>query len=244
MKKFIVFVSMLFTIHASSQNAIFNGGDGDGYALDEYAEIAGNIFNGGNGDGWAAATILFNLPVHFSYFKADIVGDAVVLKWETASEQNADRFEIERSEDGSDFKNLGKIKSTGAGNVRTTYTFTDRSPFAGDNYYRLKQVDKNGNFIYTPIRLVSLNTTQNLTIAIYPQPAKNRVTIKLPSDLNGKSLILNIINSLGGLERQLINTNNRAGNSIELSVNQLSKGIYFLHIHSGNKVYVSTMVVE
>lgn len=244
MKKFIVFVSILFTIQASSQNAIFNGGDGDGYALDEYAETAGNIFNGGNGDGWATATILFNLPVHFSYFRADIDGDFVLLKWETASEQNADRFEIERSENGSDFKNLGNINATGTTNGRTTYEFTDKTPFAGDNYYRLKQVDKNGNFIYTPIRLVSLNKSQNLSITIYPQPAKNRVTIKLPSDLSGKNLVLNIINSLGGLERQLINTNNRAGNTIELSVNKLAKGIYFLHIHSGNKVYVSSMVVE
>ena len=166
------------------------------------------------------------------------------MKWETASEQNADRFEIERSEDGSDFKNLGQVKSTGAGNVRTTYAFTDKLPFAGDNYYRLKQVDKNGNFIYTPIRLVSLSKSQNLTIAIYPQPAKDRVTIILPSDLNGKNLVLNVINSIGGLERQFINKNTVAGNRIELSVRQLAKGIYFLHIHSGNKVYVSPMVVE
>ena len=118
------------------------------------------------------------LPVKLLDFTAHKKDHSVLLEWRTESEFNTSRFEIERSEDGSDFKNLGKIKSTGAGNVRTTYTFTDKSPFAGDNYYRLKQVDKNGNFIYTPIRLVSLNTTQNLTIAIYPQPAKKSCNYK------------------------------------------------------------------
>ena len=72
---------MLFTIHASSQNAIFNGGDGDGYALDEYAETAGNIFNGGNGDGWATATILFNLENGKTDRTEIIYGKDVEARW-------------------------------------------------------------------------------------------------------------------------------------------------------------------
>ena len=244
MKRIIVIAFLLLTMHASSQNAIFNGGNGDGYSMNGYAEVAGNIFNGGNGDGWATAVIMVNLPVHFTYFKAKVSGTAVLLQWETTSEQDADRFEIERSEDGVHFQYLGRVASTGAINVQTTYNYTDNSPLTDDNYYRLKQVDNNGSFVYTPVRMVSLSTLKNVTIAVYPQPAKEKVTIKLPAELDQKNVVVNIINSAGGLEKQLLGMSIRNDNAIVLTVGQLANGVYFINVHSGNKVYVSPLVVN
>src|SRR5688572_21775900 len=244
MKKIIVFGSVLLSMNASSQNAIFNGGNGDGYSMNGYAEIAGNIFNGGNGDGWATAVAMVSLPVHFIYFKANVVGSEVLLQWETSSEYDADRFEIERSEDGIHFNYLYSVTSTGTGNVTTTYNYSDRSPLAGDNYYRLKQVDNNGNFVYTPIRMVSLKKLQSLTILVYPQPAKEKVTVKLPPELDGKNIVLNVINSGGGLEKQLLISTLRTNNNLVLPIGKLAKGIYFIHVHSGSKKYVSRFIVE
>jgi len=244
MKRIILIASLLLSLHASSQNAIFNGGNGDGFAINGYAEIAGNIFNGGNGDGWATAVNMINLPVHFTYFKANAIGSAVLLQWQTSSEQDADRFEIERSEDGMHFNYLSRITATGAGNVATTYEYTDKSPFPGDNYYRLKQVDHNGTYVYTPIKLVSMDKFQVHTLVVYPQPAKDIVTVKLPPGVDGKNVVMNIINSGGALEKQLMSTSARSDNTLLLPLGHLAKGIYFLHLHSGNKVYVSPLVVD
>jgi len=243
MKRIIVFGSILVSMNASSQNAIFNGGNGDGYSMNGYAEIAGNIFNGGNGDGWATAVAMVSLPVHFTYFKANVVGSEVLLQWETSSEHDADRFEIERSEDGIHFNYLNRITSAGAGNVSTTYNYTDRSPLVGDNYYRLKQVDDNGNYVYTPIRMVTIDKLQSLTLTVYPQPAKDKVMVKLPPELDGKNIVLNVINSGGGLEKQLLISTFRTDNTIVLPLGKFAKGIYYLHVHSGNKKYVSPFVV-
>ena len=244
MKRITVFASLLITIHASSQNAIFNGGNGDGYAMNQYAEVAGNIFNGGDGDGWATATIMVSLPVQFTYFKAKVVGSGVLLEWETSSEIDANRFEIERSEDGVHFKYVDKVAASGTGNVRTTYHFTDNSPIGGDNYYRLKQVDNNGNFVYTPVRMVSLDKLQSLTLTVYPQPAKEKVMIKLPPGLEGNNVVINVINGGGGLEKQFVSTGTRASNIVTLPLTHLAKGIYFLRVHAGDKSYVSSLVVE
>ena len=244
MKRTLVFTSLLFTMHASSQNAIFNGGNGDGYSYNGYAEVAANIFNGGSGDGWATAGIMVSLPVHFTYFKVKLTGASVLLEWETSSEQNADKFEIERSDDGVHFKYLGMVAATGAANVRTTYQYRDNLPLAGDNYYRIKQIDDNGNFTYTPVRMLSLDKLHTLTLLVYPQPANDKLMIRLPSVLNGRNVVLNVINSGGGLEKQLINYNTRTDNSIVLPVGQLAKGIYFLHVHSGDKVFVSSLVID
>jgi len=244
MKRIIVFALLLITIHASSQNAIFNGGNGDGYAMNQYAEVAGNIFNGGDGDGWATAAIMVSLPVQFTYFKAKVVGAGVLLEWETSSELDANSFEIERSEDGVHFNYLDKLVATGSGNVRTTYHFTDKSPIGGDNYYRLKQVDNNGNFVYTPVRMVSLDKIQSLTLIVYPQPAKEKVMVKLPQGLERNNVVINIINSAGGLEKQFVSTSTRSNNVITLPLTQLARGIYFIRIHGGDKIFATTLVVE
>ena len=243
MNRIIVFASLLFAMHASGQNAIFNGGDGDGYARNDYAEVAGNIFNGGDGDGWATASIMVSLPVQFTYFKAKVVGTGVLLQWETSSELDANRFDIERSEDGVHFNYLNKVAATGTSSVRTTYHYTDNSPLTGDNYYRLKQVDNNGNFVYTPVRMVSLDKLQSLTVTVYPQPAKEKVMIKLPPGLERNNVVINIINSAGGLEKQFQSIT-RTTNIITLPLSQLAKGMYFIRIHAGEKIYVSPLVVE
>ena len=89
-----------------------------------------------------------------------------------------------------------------------------------------------------------MNKSQIVTIAVYPQPANEKVTIKLPAELDQKNVVVNIINSAGGLEKQLTSTGTRTNNTIVLRVDQMAKGVYFIRIHSGDKIFVSPLVVE
>ncbi|MEL6944906.1 MAG: hypothetical protein AAFO82_19800, partial [Bacteroidota bacterium] len=90
------------------------------------------------------------LPVELIDFKAIAErGTGVWLKWATASEINSDVFLIEKSQDGNIFKEIGKLKAAGNSFKKLDYSYLDENPFEGNNYYRLKQVDLDGQYEYS-----------------------------------------------------------------------------------------------
>ncbi len=99
---------------------------------------------------------------------------SALLSWITTAEINNDHFEIQRSGTNTDFKTIGTVKGNGTTSKMHNYKFTDYSPQDGDNYYRLKQVDINGNASYSPIVLVRFNFEK---FAIYPNPAHDKIYI-------------------------------------------------------------------
>jgi hypothetical protein len=123
----------------------------------------------GNGTGCS-------LPVTLISFKATLnERQQATLKWATASEFNNDFFEIERSKNATDFESLGKIVGRGTVQGQNDYTFTDEVPLKGINYYRLKQVDFDGQFSYS--RLSSVIKDGDGTISLFPNPTANVLKI-------------------------------------------------------------------
>jgi surface protein len=129
-----------------------------------------------SGDTYDATCV--SLPVTLISFDASRLESSSVLTWETTEETNSDRFEIQRSLDGKGWHQIGVLASSGESTVLRTYTFEDRAPQKGLNYYRLKMVDraaagKSGSFAYSRIRSVDFDNT-TLT-RIYPNPASSRL---------------------------------------------------------------------
>lgn len=102
--------------------------------------------------------------------QAKAESNQVLLTWETASELNNDKFEIERSINGTDFIKVGEMKGNGNSQNLNTYSFRDLAPANGVNYYRLKQLDFNGNFEYSEAKAVRFDLKQ-VVFSIYPNPA-------------------------------------------------------------------------
>ena len=122
------------------------------------------------------------LPVELLEFNALVSDNSVVhLKWITASEINNDKFELERSQDGEKFEYFGTLKGAGNTNSIEHYSYLDLLPYSGTSYYRLKQIDYNGNFTYSQIRPVTITNSQN--VQLYPNPT------------NGNEIYLNIENN-------------------------------------------------
>lgn len=113
------------------------------------------------------------LPVELISFNAVLHGDDVDLNWETASELNSDHFLIERANDDATWQTIGKVLASGTSPDLNRYKFQDESPSIGINYYRLKQLDKNGKANFSFIRSVQF-TPQ---IVIYPNPVSSLLTI-------------------------------------------------------------------
>ncbi len=113
------------------------------------------------------------LPVELVYFRANNSRTSVDLEWQTASEFNNDFFEVQRSFDGKEFEVIGIVEGNGTTNQTMNYDFVDYSPLAGDSYYRLRQVDYNGDYEYSPVAKVTREEETNMMLVPNPTITQN-----------------------------------------------------------------------
>jgi hypothetical protein len=184
-------------------------------------------FGGTNGSATfrLTGTLTFNgsapLPITLISFKANITeNQQTVLKWATASEKDNDYFEIERSKNALDFESVGKIKGKGTIDLRNDYTFTDESPLKGINYYRLKQVDFDGQFSYT--RAESVIRDGDGSISLYPNPTANILKINFEDTEQIENTT--IYNMMGRVVKTI------SGNQGKYEISELPQGKYILQI--------------
>jgi hypothetical protein len=117
----------------------------------------------------------YTLPIELLTFDLFVEQDLVHVFWETASEINADYFEVQRSIDGKRWDNIGTIAAQGNSNSATHYAFTDDEPFEGRSYYRLRMVDVDGSFSFSPVKSVLFSSASSSYIDLVPNPANSLV---------------------------------------------------------------------
>ncbi|MBS1567366.1 MAG: T9SS type A sorting domain-containing protein, partial [Bacteroidetes bacterium] len=169
-----------------------------------------------------------SLPLQLLSFTASRQGANALLQWQTTDEVNTSYFEPERSNDAVAF---GKIGTTAAVNSNGThsYSFTDNMPAKGVNYYRLKQVDRDGRYTYSPIvKVIFESNGQKLNV--YPNPAKNIITIAYTG--NQKTVRLTIFDGEG---RQVMFKELYSGGTLQADVSALAKGVYTVQLNDGVK---------
>lgn len=177
------------------------------------------------------------LPVSLLSFSGKVIKKEVELNWTTSMETNNDRFDVLRSSDGINFKMLGTVKGKGTTTSKSNYSFIDPLPFQGIiNYYRLRQVDFDGNSFLSSIVSLKIETGSSV-ISIYPNPVKDILNVKI-SD-NNQPLTLKIFSANG--QMQLSRKYAQSLSLIQVSVNKLPAGTYHLVIEkaSGEKKTMS-----
>lgn len=141
------------------------------------------------------------LPVELLAFTAQRHGKQVDLNWATASEKNSRSFDVERSADGQQFTAILSKAGQGTSSTRTNYTAADRQPLPGLSYYRLKQIDLDGTFAYSPV--VSVQSDGAVEIGIYPNPTAGKLTISLPGALAASAPRVRISDLMGRVVKEL-----------------------------------------
>ena len=176
------------------------------------------------------------LPVELVEFNAVKDGKQVDLNWITASETNNSHFEIEKSKDGVNFEKFTTVKAYGDGNSwsKQLYKTIDEKPYSGISYYRLKQIDKDKSFSYSPIQLIEFN---DKVISIYPNPTSGIVNIKYGKE---SKLSFVIYNSAGEKVMEGINISSDI-NSIDLS--NLANGIYSFVIELNGEIKATKLTL-
>jgi hypothetical protein len=103
-----------------------------------------------------------------------------------------------------------------------------------NNYYRLKQIDKDGNYAYSPIVLLKGDKVKNITItSLYPNPAKNEIKVSIESPTAEKVTLL-LTDLTGKTIQQKTTTLKSGSNLIDLNVTTLAQGTYFVKIICSN----------
>jgi hypothetical protein len=177
------------------------------------AAIAPNTYTA-----YAFASLTVPLPVTLARFEAVREGGTALLTWSTTEETSSDRFDVERSADGSHWKNIGVVQSTGESKTQIDYRFVDVNPYA-ENLYRLRMVDNDGTFAYSRIRNVRFENLENRVV--YPNPANDRLFIKDYTRVSD----LRILDMNGKVVHRL-----QALKNGEVNVSQLTTGVHVVEI--------------
>ncbi|MGN6495255.1 MAG: T9SS type A sorting domain-containing protein [Agriterribacter sp.] len=164
------------------------------------------------------------LPVELTSFTARPQGTAVQLNWTTATEQNNAYFGVERSADGINWQQIGKVNGAGNSTQPLSYGYTDQQPLNGTSYYRLKQTDYNGTFKYSLVEVVRLQNS-NPTLRVYPNPVGQEVTIQ-----TSKAVVqINLLSTNG--RTVLRHAPSRvAGGTFSINMHSVQRGIYLLQV--------------
>jgi hypothetical protein len=170
-------------------------------------------------------------PVELLFLKAQAQEKEVQLLWATASEQQADYFEVQRSADGRNWQPMGKVSAQGNSSVRTDYQWVDRSPYKGWSYYRLWQQDWDGNgSFYGPISSKWGNASE--AYEVYPTLVEN--DLMFVRSAHTSILDYRLCDAMGNT---LLTGQFPSGNTHHsLALGNFPKGLYFLHIHNGNQI--------
>jgi lysophospholipase L1-like esterase len=182
------------------------------------------------------------LPVSLVQFKATYNGVAAELSWETASEQNSQHFEIQRSADGALFTAIGTVAAAGNGTSSKSYAFTDGLPNNGNNYYRLKMVDIDGRFKYSVVILVKSNDSKK-RVNVYPNPVNDNLQIAWNNMERGTYTVDVLLPTGQLLKSYRIGIN---GPYQVVSINRESNwktGIYLLRISNSNRNAITQKLI-
>jgi hypothetical protein len=167
------------------------------------------------------------LPIQLVSFSGNRISDGVNLSWRTSSEENCDRFELERSLDAKRYLKIGEIAGSGTTNKLSSYTYLDGEALAiftqtSQLYYRLKQVDFDGRFAYSNTIEVSDGKQLNGSLWVYPNPTSSTIYVK---GVIGRGYVQDLLGNI---------LHTFTGDGV-IDMSGLEPGIYLLSSDSGKQ---------
>ena len=182
------------------------------------------------------------LPVELTSFVADASNEGVMIKWITESELNNDYFIVETSADAQNWYLVTKVNGQGTKPTESRYQIMDRTPFLGDSYYRLKQVDYDGKATYSKIVSVKYG---NSVLRVFPNPSDGKeVTIEINSETSGQLEIE--VSTLQGitLKEFVVDNFEPRTRRIELNLTDYAKGMYLVNLKVGNQLQTAKLIID
>lgn len=188
------------------------------------------------GAGFGSATVFNNcpscgvaLPVELMHFDAVLKEGIVQFEWETASERNNQGFIVQRSIDGEVWDDILEIEGAGNSTDRMYYTGIDDAPLSGSSYYRLKQIDFDGNYTTFDMKHI-YNAIESLEdVSVHPNPFNDQLELTWNTS---SPLTIEVVSSDG----QLVYTNSFSSDKVVMNLAELKSGLYVLRLSTGMEI--------
>ena len=168
---------------------------------------------------------IYTLPVQISSFTAEVDNEDARLNWTTSNEQNNAGFGVQHSVDGNNWNLLYFVNSkavNGISSMQISYQYIDKNITTGTHYYRLKQTDLDGNFVYSDIAKVD-NNSLNSAFKVYPNPTSSYIFIEYSGAVKTP---IRIMDMNGRMVKSLFTT----GAKTRVATNELAAGTYVVSI--------------
>jgi len=182
------------------------------------------------------------LPVALLNFNATLDGKFALLQWQTASEINTGRFNIQRSTDGRNFTTIGQVHAAGNSSKLLSYSYPDPEIFSlNENkiYYRLEEVDLDGRKTYSSIKAITL-ASGDAVVTIAPNPVTTMLNITAHKDIPGAVLSLTDMN---GKTLYTTKQSLQKGQLITLNLGNYAGGLYIVRVISSN-VNINVKIIK
>lgn len=167
------------------------------------------------------------LPIELSNFSARLINDEQVeIDWQTALEIDADYFEVQRSANGADFTTIDRLAALGRPGSYETY---DEEPLSGVSYYRLKQVETNGQHHFSRVEKIEIERKAIKSLRLSPNPTHLNSFANITATEN-TTATLKVISLQGMIHRNETVAITEGFNKFELNVNRLSAGMYVVMV--------------
>ncbi len=180
------------------------------------------------------------LPLELAVFTATPKHGNVYLKWITLSEINNLYFTIQKSTDGTNFTDLGKISGRGNSYTPSQYEYTDVMS-AGISYYRLIQTDNKG--VTKNLQTITVQEHTALDFCAF-QNRSDELTIQLSGENNHEDVLIELIGSSGNQIDSKLVTKEFFNESIPFSIHSVSTGTYMLSVKNGNDFIIKKIIIE
>jgi hypothetical protein len=183
------------------------------------------------------------LPIKLLSFKAKNENDKrVLLDWTTENETGFKGFEIERSADGITWNKIAFVPGSGGSSINE-YSYYDNNPVQGNNYYRLKMLDYDGNEKYSWVEMVGINRTIT-GLKVLPNPVRGQATIQFNAMSNDKAEI-QLINAEGRLmQSRAVNCNAGFNQAVLTIPGSYASGVYVVRVTTASGHQQAKVLVQ
>lgn len=177
-------------------------------------------------------------PIHLLSFNGVKEENRVELKWQTTSEINSSYFEVEFSPNGNtQWQSIGKVKAAGTSASTMNYSLMHTTPVDGTNYYRLKQFDKSGSFVYSNIVAINFAIKGVHIGNIYPNPFADKIRVDVSSDRN-ETVRITLSDNVGRILKTQTGIVQKGVNQFNLeNLSGLTPGIYNVEVKTSYTTY-------
>jgi hypothetical protein len=190
----------------------------------------------------ATATAASPLPVTLVSFQADLQGaDQAVLRWATASEVRSAYFAVERSTDGREFQEIGRVTAAGSSTQARSYELRDPQALKQSAYYRLRQVDTDGPATYSPVAKLAPNAAGAAWVSLYPNPSTGASPVRVTlHGLTDRLVTVRVVDLLGRpvSEHQLQPITSPSESSVTVP-GTTPAGMYLVTVSDGNQTWTT-----